>query len=61
MTQEWQTAKPPNEELVEVEYEGKVIQVMAYWGRDGSRPHWRTEDGGRCWPVEAFTQWRKIQ
>ena len=58
---DWQTTKPPNEELVEVEHEGEIIQVMAYWGRDGTLPHWKTEDGGTCWDVSTFTRWRKIK
>ena len=55
---EWQTGKPPNEVLVEVECDGEIIEVMAYWGRDGSMPHWRDAAGNRCWSVDCFRRWR---
>lgn len=57
---EWQTAAPPNETLVEVEDGDNIIQVMAFYGRDGYRPHWTTEDGGTTWDVTAFKRWRDI-
>jgi len=56
--QPWQSTPPPNEVIVEVQHEGQVIEVMAYYGRDGSRPHWRTVDGCVCWGADAFTLWR---
>lgn len=56
----WQTGKPPNEVLVDVEDGEQIIQVMAYFGRDGSRPHWRNHDGSKCWDVSAFRRWRKV-
>lgn len=56
--QSWQSLPPPNEVIVEVEHESRVIEVMAYYGREGSRPHWRTADGNRFWGPEAFTRWR---
>ena len=54
----WLDSRPPNEVVVEVELDGKIIEVLAYFGRDGSRPHWRTADGGTCWSVDTFTRWR---
>jgi hypothetical protein len=56
----WKTGTPPNETLVEVEHCGEIIQVMAFYGRDGNRPHWRTQDGSQCWDVTAFRKWREI-
>lgn len=56
--QPWQSLPPPNEVIVEVELEGQVIEVMAYYGREGYRPHWRTANGSRFWGPEAFTLWR---
>ena len=56
----WNTGKPPNEKLVEVEYEGGIIQVMAFYGRDGYAPHWRTKEGDHQWSVGAFKRWRTI-
>lgn len=38
---DWQYGKPPNEQIVEVEENGKVIRVMAFHGRDGYRAHLR--------------------
>ena len=57
----WQTSQPPNEVLVEVEEGKKIIRVMAFYGRDGTRPHWRTKNGSRAWPVSAFSRWREIE
>jgi hypothetical protein len=57
---EWQTSAPPNETLVEVEDGGDFIQVMAFYGRDGHRPHWTTKDGGKVLDVRAFKRWRAI-
>ncbi len=58
--EEWQTGKPPNEVLVEVECNDEIIQVKAFHGRDGYLPHWQTEDGGKVWGVNTFTRWREI-
>jgi hypothetical protein len=56
---DWQTGKPPNELPVEVEHGGEVIGVMAVYGRDGNRPHWKSTAGPvQCWAVEAFNRWR---
>jgi len=55
---DWQSGKPPNEQIVEVEDNGQIVEVMAYYGRDGSRPHWRNQDGSKCWDVTAFSRWR---
>lgn len=59
MEQQWQTGKPPNETPVEVEYEGNIITVEAFYGRDGYRPHWRNKEG-TCWDVSAFRRWRHV-
>lgn len=59
---EWSTGKPPNEVIVEaLSYEGKVHHVMAFYGRDGTRPHWRTKDGSEQYPVDYFTKWREVR
>lgn len=56
---EWKTTAPPNETIVEVEYEaGKIIRALAFYGREGYRPHWRSEDGKTHWPASAFKRWR---
>lgn len=57
----WRTERPPNEELVEVELDGKIIRVKAFYGRDGWRPHWRSEDGVLMWSVDTFKRWRAIE
>lgn len=55
---EWQFGKPPNEVVVEVEYEGQIIEVMAFFGRDGYRPHWTDVDRNKSWSVNTFNRWR---
>lgn len=57
---QWQYGPPPNEQLVEVEYRGEIIEVMAYYGRYGYLPHWRNKSGTRTWDVQAFHRWRHI-
>lgn len=58
----WITRAPPNETLVEVENEdGEILQVMAWFGREGEFPHWRSEDGNTKWPAGAFVRWRPIK
>lgn len=54
---EWAHDRPPNETPVEVEWKGNIIIVEAFYGRDGSLPHWRDKDGN-CWPVSAFRRWK---
>lgn len=56
----WQTDNPPNEQVVEVEYGGKIIRVRAIWGRDGTLPHWEEENRNRLWHPSAFQRWRPI-
>lgn len=58
---EWQNGKPPNETLVEVEFCGEIIEVIAFFGRDGYLPHWRTLEGCTCWPPSEFRRWRHIE
>jgi hypothetical protein len=59
---EWKDAnhKPPNETWVEVKDGEKVVEAMAYYGRDGYRPHWRLRDGTCCHP-SRFSRWREIE
>lgn len=61
LTREWQTGTPPNEQLVEVKDGRRIRKVMAFYGRDGYLPHWRTADGGERWSVNAFTEWRPLK
>ena len=56
---DWETGKPPNEELVEVEVNGSSIEAMAIYGRDGVLPHWETQHGK--WPADKFRRWRRIE
>ena len=57
---EWvSNSPPPNEEWVDVLSEdGVIIRAMAFYGRDGWRPHWRTEDG-TSYSCDTFNIWRK--
>jgi hypothetical protein len=57
---EWNYGKPPSDQIVEVEYKGAVIRVRAIWGRDGTLPHWESEDRDTLWSVSAFYRWRAI-
>ena len=57
----WDYAQPPNETLVEVEYDNQIIRVMAFHGRDGIKPQWTDEGRVRCWSVESFRRWRPIK
>lgn len=55
----WQTGKPPNEKIVEVELgNGIIIRVFAFYGRDGYLPHWRSETGEAQYSVDTFHRWR---
>ena len=59
---DWEYGMPPNEEIVEVEHEGKIIRVMAFYGRDGTRSHWTTPFGEGPqiqWEFSAFSRWRR--
>lgn len=57
----WNTGKPPNEKLVEVDLDGKIIRVKAFFGRDGYLPHWRSEDETKMWHPSTFSEWREIE
>ncbi len=57
----WQTGKPPNEQIVEVEDEGQIVRVRAVWGRDGLLPHWESEDRDTLWSPSAFDRWREVE
>lgn len=61
MIKEWQYGKPPNEQVVEVEYGRKIIKVKAIWGRDGTLPHWEAVDGVRLWSPNMFKRWRLVK
>lgn len=58
---EWQKGRPPNEQIVEVEWEDAIVRVEAFYGRDGYRPHWRSVDGGVVWEPSAFKRWRVVE
>lgn len=56
--------KPPNEVWVEVkDYSNcigdtyTVVEAMAFYGRDGYKPHWQLRDGTCCSP-SRFNSWR---
>ena len=49
--------KPPNEQWVEVLDGECVREAMAFYGRDGYRPHWILRDGMCCHP-NRFLRWR---
>lgn len=57
---EWQSDKPPDGALVEVEWECRTIRVRAIWGRDGRLPHWESEDKDTLWHPSAFNRWRQL-
>lgn len=54
----WQTGAPPNEQVVEVEWNGFIIRVRSIYGRDGTLPHWESEDRDTLWTPNAFDRWR---
>ncbi len=60
MANQWKTSKPPNDTLVEVEHQGQVIRVKAFFGREGYHPSWQSEDGASSWHPSCFTRWREI-
>ena len=55
----WRNDKPPNERWVQVKDDNQVIEAMAFYGRDGYRPHWRLRDESCCHP-SRFSRWREI-
>lgn len=59
----WNSGKPPNEVLVEVECPEtkQIIRAKAFYGRDGWRPHWRSEDDNTFYDVHYFRRWRSIE
>lgn len=59
MDAEWRHDIPPNEVMVEVELGTAIICAMAFYGRDGVRPHWRLPDGTQ-YAGYAFRRWRPI-
>ena len=53
----WRNDKPPNEIWVQVKDGDSVVEAMAFYGRDGYRPHWRLRDESCCHP-SRFSLWR---
>jgi hypothetical protein len=53
----WRSDRPPNEEWVEVKDGETIVEAMAFYGRDGWQPHWRTKDGKQYLPTH-FREWR---
>lgn len=56
----WRSDRPPNETWVQVMSGDEIIEAMAFYGRDGYRPHWRLRDDTQCHPAR-FRRWREIQ
>lgn len=56
----WQNEQPPNEIWIEVKDGDSVVEAMAFFGRDGYRPHWQLRDGTACHP-SRFSRWREIK
>ena len=57
---EWKNGvKPPNEIWVQVKDGNSIIEAMAFFGRDGYKPHWELRDGTYCAP-SRFSHWREI-
>lgn len=56
---QWRSDKPPNETWVQVMDGENIVEAMAFFGRDGYRPHWRLRNESFCHP-SRFTRWREI-
>jgi hypothetical protein len=61
MAKEWQTGKPPHNVVVEVEFNGEIVQGRAIWGdRDkGVIPHWELSNGIHL-SSDWFDRWRHL-
>jgi len=55
----WRNDQPPNEKWVEVKDGDFVVEAMAFFGREGHRPHWRLRDES-CYHPSRFNKWRDI-
>lgn len=57
----WRVDKPPHMVVVEVDYDGVVVQARAIWGdRDkGILPHWEFANGVLVEP-KGVRQWRYL-
>jgi len=55
----WRNDRPPNETWVQVMDGDNVTEAMAFFGRDGYRPHWRLRNESCCHP-SRFSRWREI-
>lgn len=52
---------PPNEVVVEVLFcDDTIGRLKAVYGRDGCRPHWRSEDENSVYTVDVVKAWRPI-
>ena len=51
-------SKPPNETWVRVldVSNDRLVEAMAFYGRDGYAPHWQLRDGSCC-PPHKFKSW----
>jgi len=59
--QPWSMAKPPNEQPVEVELpDGRIIEAMAIYGREGTLPHWQLVQFNELRSPGTFRRWRPI-
>ena len=59
VAKQWRSDRPPNETWVEVLDGESTVEAMAFYGRDGYRPHWQLRDGTCCDP-STFSQWREV-
>ena len=62
MSDEWRYGRPPNEEIVEAQLfsNDSILRLKAIYGRDGTRPHWTSEDEKMCWSPQSVRRWRPI-
>lgn len=58
---QWRTEKPIHQLVVEVEYDGVVLQGRAIWGDpdSGVLPHWELANGVSVEPA-AIARWRYL-
>src|SRR5678815_4010117 len=57
----WRAGRPPHQMMVEVEYEGRVLQGRAVWGNPdtGVLPHWELDNGLHVEPM-GISRWRYL-
>jgi len=56
----WETTRPPNEVLIEIEHGDDTIIGMAVHGGDGVEPHWTNMDRSEKYPPE-YKRWRHLK